>query len=175
MDITNSYKVALLEDYKHWVKKHINENVFEIQCRDVVEIHAEVEKYTESLIGILSASKMGFLREGIASKAIPQLQLLIKDHKEPEANGEYPTRLVIPATNFTATFLKVGYIAIQKVLDRNRVDYNGFIIVQSSDLKEKLEKLGLTKDKVTMMSLDIKNMYPLVRVKLIKKALEFYS
>eukprot|EP00957_Ditylum_brightwellii_P046275 3511347-Ditylum_brightwellii.AAC.1 len=35
--------------------------------------------------------------------------------------------------------------------------------------------LGLTKDDVTVMSLDIKNMYPLVRVKLIKRALEFYS
>eukprot|EP00957_Ditylum_brightwellii_P099294 7563308-Ditylum_brightwellii.AAC.1 len=47
--------------------------------------------------------------------------------------------------------------------------------MQSLDLKEKLEGLGLIKDNVTMMSLDIKNMYPLVIVKLIKRALEFYS
>eukprot|EP00957_Ditylum_brightwellii_P069757 5297252-Ditylum_brightwellii.AAC.1 len=40
---------------------------------------------------------------------------------------------------------------------------------------EKLESLNLTKDNVTLMSLDIKNMYPSVCVKLIKKALEFYS
>eukprot|EP00957_Ditylum_brightwellii_P067845 5149767-Ditylum_brightwellii.AAC.1 len=89
---------------------------------------------------------MGFLWEGIASKAISQPQLLIKDHKEPESNGKYPTQLVIPATNFMTTFLKGGYMAIQKVLDRNKVNYNRFTIVQSSDLKEKLEKLGLTKD-----------------------------
>eukprot|EP00957_Ditylum_brightwellii_P117498 8961341-Ditylum_brightwellii.AAC.1 len=118
---------------------------------------------------------MGFLREGIASKAIPQPQLLIKDHKEPEANSEYPTHLVIPVTNFTATFSKVGFMAIQKVLDKNNANYNRFTIVQSLDLKEKLEKLGLTKDDVILMSLDINNMYPLVRAKLIKKALEFYS
>eukprot|EP00957_Ditylum_brightwellii_P060355 4582893-Ditylum_brightwellii.AAC.1 len=102
---------------------------------------------------------MGFLREGIASKAIPQPQLLIKDHKELESDGEYPKRLVIPATNFTAALSKVGYMAIQQVLDRNKVNYNRFTIVQSSDLKEKLEGLGLTKDNVMMMSLDIKNMY----------------
>eukprot|EP00957_Ditylum_brightwellii_P195169 14870140-Ditylum_brightwellii.AAC.1 len=61
------------------------------------------------------------------------------------------------------------------MLDRNKVNYNRFTIVQSSYLKEKLEKLGLAKDNVIMMSLDINNMYPLMRVKLIKKALEFYS
>eukprot|EP00957_Ditylum_brightwellii_P014907 1124631-Ditylum_brightwellii.AAC.1 len=64
---------------------------------------------------------------------------------------------------------------IQQVLGGNKVNYNRFTIVQSSDLKEKLEALGLTKDDAMMMSLDIKNMYPSVRVKLIKKALEFYS
>eukprot|EP00957_Ditylum_brightwellii_P152704 11623952-Ditylum_brightwellii.AAC.1 len=99
---------------------------------------------------------MGFLWKGIASKAMPQPQLLIKDHKELELDGEYPTRLVIPATNFTLTFSKVGYMAIQMVLDRNKVNCNRFTIVQSSDLKEKLEGLGLTKGDVTMMSLDIK-------------------
>eukprot|EP00957_Ditylum_brightwellii_P207644 15353899-Ditylum_brightwellii.AAC.1 len=114
---------------------------------------------------------MGFLREGIASKAIPQPQILINDHKEPEANSKYPTQLVIPAMNFMATFLKVVYMAIQKVLDINKVNCNRFAIVQSSYLKEKLEKLGLTKDNVTMISLDIKNIYPLVRVKLIKRVL----
>eukprot|EP00957_Ditylum_brightwellii_P070677 5371348-Ditylum_brightwellii.AAC.1 len=48
-------------------------------------------------------------------------------------------------------------------------------IIQSSDLKQKLENLDLRRDEVTMMSLDIVNMYPSVRVKLIKKALQHYS
>eukprot|EP00957_Ditylum_brightwellii_P025218 1908679-Ditylum_brightwellii.AAC.1 len=47
--------------------------------------------------------------------------------------------------------------------------------MQSSDLKEKLEGLKLTKNDMTSMSLDIKNMYLSVQVKLIKKALKFYS
>eukprot|EP00957_Ditylum_brightwellii_P050142 3801315-Ditylum_brightwellii.AAC.1 len=119
-DKTNSYKVALLEDYKRWVMKHIMENAVEIQRSNIVNIHAEAEKYAKSLVGIISTSKMGFLHEGISSKEIPQPQLLIKDHKELESDGEYPTRLVIPATTFTATFSKVGYMAIQHVLDRNK-------------------------------------------------------
>eukprot|EP00957_Ditylum_brightwellii_P105832 8070594-Ditylum_brightwellii.AAC.1 len=86
---------------------------------------------------------MGFLREGISPKAIPQPQLLIKDNKEPESNSKYPTWLVIPTTNFTATFSKVGYMAIQKVLDKNKVNYNRFTIVQSLDLKEKVENWDL--------------------------------
>eukprot|EP00957_Ditylum_brightwellii_P117574 8967021-Ditylum_brightwellii.AAC.1 len=110
---------------------------------------------------------MAFLNEGIASKAIPQPQLLIKDHKEREENGDYPTRLMIPATNFTATLLKIGYLGIKRVLDENKVNCATFTIIQASDLKEKLEALELKGDKVTMMSLDIKNMYPSVHLRLI--------
>eukprot|EP00957_Ditylum_brightwellii_P146369 11144533-Ditylum_brightwellii.AAC.1 len=72
----------------------------------------------------------------------------------------FPTRLVIPATNFTAAFSKLGYIGIKKVLDNNGVNYAKHTIVQSSDLKEKLEACGLKRDDVTLMSLDIVNMYP---------------
>eukprot|EP00957_Ditylum_brightwellii_P198074 15090802-Ditylum_brightwellii.AAC.1 len=135
-----------MEDYKKWVLQHLEANAAEIHRSNVVKIHEEVERYADSIVGILSPSELVFLREGIASKAILQPQLLIKDHKDRETNGDYLTRLVIPATNFTATFSKVGYTAIK----------------QSSDLKEKLEGLKLTKDDVTLMSLDIKNMYPLV-------------
>eukprot|EP00957_Ditylum_brightwellii_P089493 6814718-Ditylum_brightwellii.AAC.1 len=175
IDKTNSYKVVLLEDYKKRVLQHLKENAAEIHRSNVVKIHEEAEQYADSLAGILSPSEFGVLREGIASRAIPQPQLLIKDHKDQEPNGDYLTRLVIPATNFMATFSKVGYMAIQKVLDCNKVNYNRFTIVHSSGLKENLEGLKLTKNDVTLMSLDIKNMYPSIRVKLIKKVLKFYS
>ena len=42
-------------------------------------------------------------------------------------------------------------------------------------MKEKLEKCGLKQNEVTLMSLDIVNMYPLVRVKLIRKVLSHYA
>eukprot|EP00957_Ditylum_brightwellii_P052945 4014245-Ditylum_brightwellii.AAC.1 len=112
-----------------------------------------------------------FKRKG----TIPQPHLLVKDHKDPDANVDFPTRLVIPATNFTAAFSKLGYMGIKKVLDDHGVNYAKHTIVQSSDLKEKLEACSLTRDNVTLMLLDIVNMYPSIRVKLIKNALKYYA
>eukprot|EP00957_Ditylum_brightwellii_P027391 2070473-Ditylum_brightwellii.AAC.1 len=42
---------------------------------------------------MLAKGEMAFLNEGISSKAIPQPQLLVKDHKDREENGDYPTCL----------------------------------------------------------------------------------
>ena len=60
-----------------------------------------------------------------------------------------PTRLVIPVTNFTATFYKIGYIGIKRCLDKRKVKkYSQNSIVQASDLKETLEEIGLKKEEV---------------------------
>eukprot|EP00957_Ditylum_brightwellii_P057822 4385019-Ditylum_brightwellii.AAC.1 len=99
----------------------------------------------------------------------------MKDHKEPDKEGSFPTRLVIPATNFTATFSKLGYLGIKHILDNNKANYSRFTIIQASDLKERLEELAVKRSDVTMMLLDIKNMYPSVRLKLICKAPTYYS
>ena len=72
-------------------------------------------------------------------RAIPSPKLLIKDHKTIKEKGEFPTRLVIPAKNFTATFSKIGYLGIKMCLDKGKVKYSRFSIVQASDLKEILE------------------------------------
>ena len=59
--------------------------------------------------------------------------------------GEFPTRLVIPATNFTATFSKIDYLGIKRCMDKGKVNYSRNYIVQASDLKETLEEIGLNK------------------------------
>ena len=94
---------------------------------------------------------------------------------EYKTNGRFPTRLVIPATNFTAIFLKLGYPDIKAILDKNKMNYNRFTITQASDLKEKLEKLKIKEDVNTLASLDIENMYTSIRISLIKKAITFYA
>lgn len=58
----------------------------------------------------------------------------------------YPTRLVIPARKFTTYFLKLGYLGIKRVFDKNEIKYSISTIVQASDLKAKLERLDLKKD-----------------------------
>eukprot|EP00957_Ditylum_brightwellii_P189829 14451789-Ditylum_brightwellii.AAC.1 len=59
--------------------------------------------------------------------------------------------------------------------DHGVKNYAKHTIVQSLDLKEKLEKCRLKQNEVTLMLIDIVNMYPLVRVKLIHKALNHYA
>ena len=96
------------------------------------------------------------MRKSLATRAIPSPKLLIKDHKKINENGEFPTRLVTPATNFTATFSKIGYLGIKVCLDRRKVNYSRNSIVQTSNLKETLEELGLKKEEVTIASVDAK-------------------
>eukprot|EP00957_Ditylum_brightwellii_P064804 4917180-Ditylum_brightwellii.AAC.1 len=74
-----------------------------------------------------------------------------------------------------ATFLKIGYLGIKRVLADNKVNYATSTIIQMLDFKEKLETATLKKGKVTLMSLDIKTIHPLVQLQLIQKALKHYT
>eukprot|EP00957_Ditylum_brightwellii_P093780 7140263-Ditylum_brightwellii.AAC.1 len=92
--------------------------------------------------------------ERLESKAIPQPQLLIKDHKNARSDGAFLTRVVIPATNVTVTLSKIRYMRIKENLDEHRS------IIQSIQLSKNLK---LTADKITLMLLDINNMYPSIK------------
>ena len=65
----------------------------------------------------------------MATRAIPYPKILIKYHKTVNEKGEFPTRLVISATNFTATFSKIGYLRIKRCLDKRKVNYSRNYIV----------------------------------------------
>ena len=80
---------------------------------------------------------------------------MIKDHKDLDEEGNYPTRLVVPATNFTAAFPNVGYRGIRKIFDSNNINYMRKTIMQASHLKGELEELDINKDDYAIMSLDI--------------------
>ena len=58
--------------------------------------------------------------------------------------------MIISATNFTATFSKIGYLGIKRCLDKGKVNYSHKSIVQAYDLKETLEELGLKKEEGTI-------------------------
>ena len=71
-----------------------------------------------SAIGFkLSKNEVGHINESLKTKAIPTPKLLIKDHKKMSIMGKFPTRLVIPATNFSATFAKIGYLGVKNILE----------------------------------------------------------
>eukprot|EP00957_Ditylum_brightwellii_P205726 15345123-Ditylum_brightwellii.AAC.1 len=109
-------------------------------------LHEDAEEFLKQIEFSLSNKEKEFIEEALFLKAIPQPQILVKDHKDPNANGNFLTRLVIPATNFTASFSKLGYMGIKKVLNEHGVNYYKHTIVQSSDLKEKLESYRLKQE-----------------------------
>jgi hypothetical protein len=108
------------------------------------------------------------------SRAVLTPKLLIKDHKPMNEKGEYVTRLIVPATNFTVAFPKVGYLGIKNIFDQNGIDYSGSTITQASQLKMTLEKLNITKDKVTIILFDAVRMYPSIKYKFVRKAVKFF-
>ena len=67
---------------------------------------------------------------------------MIKEHKKLTSVGEFPNRPVIPATNFSATFEKVGYLGLKNILENNEINYTKFTIVQSSQVKEEWDILN---------------------------------
>ena len=66
----------------------------------------------------MSVKEEEFVRQSLATGAIPSPKILIKDHKTINEKGEFPTMLVIPAMNFTATLSKIGYLGIKRCLDK---------------------------------------------------------
>ena len=86
-----------------------------------------------------------------------------------------PTRFLVPASNFTACFGKIAYKAIQMIFIANNINPMKRTIVQSSHLKCQLEDLNLKADNCTVCSLDIINMYPSIKAKLIRKAVSHFS
>ena len=73
------------------------------------EVHAKVHKLLEGTNNILDENEYKYIKSTITKRAIPTVQLVIKDHKEVnKTTGNYPPRLVVPAKNFTAGFPHVG-------------------------------------------------------------------
>ena len=109
------------------------------------------------------------MRSSVATQAIQYIRLLIKDHKTINNKGGFPTQLVITATKFSATFSKIGYLGIKRMLDKGKVNYSRVSIVQAPDLKELLKELKIKRDEVTMVSVDAINMYLLIKLSTIKR------
>ena len=117
----------------------------------------------------LSVQEENCVRLSLVTRAIPSPKLLIKDHKTISYKGGFPTRLVIPASNFTAKFSKIGYLGIKKMLYKVRVNDPRVSIVQASDLKETLEELKVNRDEMKIESFDAINMYPSIKLSKIKR------
>jgi hypothetical protein len=170
----NSYKVIDKEKYIEWVLDHLKTDAIEVSADKLIKIHEEGNELLSKLGNTLSEKEMDFVEEMLDSRAVPTPKLLIKDHKPMNEKGEYMMRLIVPATNFTVAFPKVGYLGIKNIFDQNGIDYSGSTITQASQLKMTLKKLSIMKDKVTIISFDAVRMYPSIKYKFVRKAVKFF-
>ena len=115
------------------------------------------------------------INESLKTKAIPTPKLLIKGHKKLTSMGKLPTRLVIPETNFSATYTKVGYLGLKHILEKNEINYTKFTIVQASEVKYEWEILNWKRNEVTISSIDAVAMYPSIKFPLVKKAISYFT
>eukprot|EP00957_Ditylum_brightwellii_P176524 13443432-Ditylum_brightwellii.AAC.1 len=116
-DKTNNFTTAATKDYVKWVNDQLSETAQEVLRSYMMGLHEDAESFLKQIDFLLSEKEKQFIEETLFLKAIPQPQLLVKDHKDPDIDGNFPTKLVIPATNFTVAFSKLGYMGIKKVLD----------------------------------------------------------
>eukprot|EP00957_Ditylum_brightwellii_P148805 11328439-Ditylum_brightwellii.AAC.1 len=74
-------------------------------------------------------------------------------------NGQLPHQAGDPSNNFQCSLFKDWLLRDKKLFDKHIVYYMKNMIIQSSSLKSKLERLSLYNEEVVVMSLVIVNMY----------------
>ena len=154
--------------------KHIDEKCKMITHERLTSTYKEANALLSKFSNLMNEGESKFIENWIATRRIPTPRLLIKDHKQREDDGNFPTRLLIPATNFTQCFAKISFLAIKSIFDANDINPMKRTIVQSSHLKVQLEQLNLKADGCTIASLDIINMYPSIKHRLIRQAINHY-
>ena len=174
-DKINSFKVVEKVDYVKWVEGHLKSSAVEVSADKLVSIFDEAGELLDDLGDFLSDNERDFIEETLKSRAVPTPKLLIEDHKDKDEEGNYPTRLIVPASNFMAAFPKAGYLGIKALFNKNSIDYQKATIIHAGQLKSKLEKLNLKQGEVTITSFDAVEMYPSIKYKLVEKAVLFFA
>ena len=110
------------------VKEHLRQSARDIDRDKVTGIFEDAKLSVDTIGFIMSKNEVGYINKSLKTKAIPTPKILIKYHKKLTRNGDFPTRLVIPATNSSATFVKMGYLGLKNMLEKNEVNYTRFTI-----------------------------------------------
>ena len=69
----------------------------------------------------------------------------------------------------------MGYLAVKKILDDNKVNCSKKTIAQASHSTEMLEAFDFKQNDVTIVSLDIEAMCPSIKFDAVQRAVEFFS
>ena len=157
------------------VKEQLKQSARDIERRIETEIIEDDKVLVNAIRLRTSKNEVGHINESLKTKSIPTPKSLIKYHKELTSMGDFQTRLVIPSTKFSDTFAKVGYLGLKNTLEENEINYTKFTIVQASKVKEEWEVLNWKINEVTIASMDAVEMYPLIKLPLVKKSILYFT
>ena len=175
-DKTNKWSVTTVDDYSTQMLAHLATDAEEVEASVLVEAHKEGMAFiTDDLFGEISEKEDKYLTQKLDTRRVATPKLFIKDHKEPLANGSYPTRLVIPADGYMAGFGKMAFTALRRMFDDHNVVYTDRQIEQAYSLKCDMEERGYTRDNVTIASIDVEKMYPSMRFSILSAAVKYFA
>lgn len=69
-------------------------------------------------------STNSFKKQAISKQFQCRQNYYSKTTKNKDKTNNFPTRLVVPAINFTVAFHKLGYIGIKKIFDNENINYS---------------------------------------------------
>ena len=69
----------------------------------------------------------------------------------------------------------MGYLGLKTILEKNKINYTKFTIVQASQVKEEWEVLNCKRNEVTTASIDTLSMYPSIKFPLVKKVISYFT
>ena len=174
MDKTNAYEVVEKRDYMRWVREHLEKNARKVSRNLLSNIFNEALALALANRSTFSRAEFNYVIGILESRSIPTPRLLVKNHK-PLHNGEYPTRLVVPATNFTAGFANLGYRGIKAIFEKHYISFSKYNITQALHLKGELETLNIRCNFDSIISFDAVDMYPSITYAMVDRAVMYYS
>ncbi len=157
------------------MKVHINCYCTETPCTRLYSIHKDTKAFVEEINHLVSDGERQFLDSWINTKKIPTLQLSVKDHKPCNLNGRYPTWLIVWAHNFTQCLSKIASKSIEATFRCKAIQFEKHTPKNSPALKQQFEELNFKQERVTIVSLDIKDMYPQCRFKAVSNAVKHFA
>ena len=138
-DKTNKWVLVEVEKYNKWMMQHICKDAIEILRRKLKQVYNKRMDILEEISWLMGKKEKAAVQESLNSKSIPQPQLLVKDHKLPNEEGDFPTRFLVPAKNYCSVFSQFGCKAIQTIFRKHNVKLDKYQLNDSAHLKNDLE------------------------------------
>ena len=119
----------------------LQEQATEITREELSNIYKKAKDLFEEEEWLMSQNEKNFIQEELNQKKVSTPYLTLKDHKKPNAEGDYDQRLICKADHFMSCLSTLGYIIIKNVLKKNDIKTDTYRIYNAAQFKEEMEEL----------------------------------